>query len=150
MLGVRLAEPDDAVGIARVHVRSWQLGYRELLPDSYLDALRVEDRAAAYRFGGEEAPTTLVTEQDGVIRGFATARRAEDVGDQRVGELLALYVDPDGWGRGVGRRLLHAVRKELADRGHAEAILWVLVGNDRADRFYGVDGWVLDRGRRRD
>ena len=37
---LRPAEPDDAMEVARVHVRSWQAGYRGLLPDAYLDGLR--------------------------------------------------------------------------------------------------------------
>jgi hypothetical protein len=42
---LRPAEPSDASAVARVHVRSWQAGYRNLLPDQYLDGLRPEDRA---------------------------------------------------------------------------------------------------------
>jgi hypothetical protein len=30
-----------------------------------------------------------------------------------------------------------------------EAVLWVLTGNDRAERFYRADGWLPD-GRRRE
>ena len=29
-----------------VHVRSWQVAYRGLFPDDYLDGLRAEDRLA--------------------------------------------------------------------------------------------------------
>jgi hypothetical protein len=34
---VRVARPDDAAAVAGVHVRSWQQGYRGLLPDDFLD-----------------------------------------------------------------------------------------------------------------
>jgi GNAT superfamily N-acetyltransferase len=61
-----------------------------------------------------------------------------------VGELLALYVDPEAWGTGVGRLLVGEARAHLARRGFVEAILWVLSGNSRAQRFYRTDGWVLD------
>jgi hypothetical protein len=33
---LRRAEPGDAMDVARVHVRSWQAGYRGLLPDAIL------------------------------------------------------------------------------------------------------------------
>jgi len=33
---LRPAEPDDALAVARVHVRAWQAAYRTLLPDDYL------------------------------------------------------------------------------------------------------------------
>jgi hypothetical protein len=32
----------------------------------------------------------------------------------------------------------------LRDAGFGDAILWVLEGNDRAQRFYEIGGWVLD------
>jgi hypothetical protein len=34
---LRPAEPADAMAVARVHVRAWQIAYRTLLPDEYLD-----------------------------------------------------------------------------------------------------------------
>jgi GNAT superfamily N-acetyltransferase len=67
-----------------------------------------------------------------------------------LGELLALYVDPGSWGKGIGRRLLVEARARLAGRGFVEAILWVLAGNERAERFYRVDGWRPDGARRHD
>ena len=47
---VRPARPDDAPGVASVHVRSWQVGYRGLLAQDYLDGLRPEDRMVDYSF----------------------------------------------------------------------------------------------------
>jgi hypothetical protein len=51
VLSVRRAGPGDEAEVAGVHVRSWQAGYRGLLPDRYLDALRPEDRMGRYTFG---------------------------------------------------------------------------------------------------
>jgi hypothetical protein len=36
---LRRAEPPDAIAVA--HVRSWQAAYRKLMPDDYLDQLRI-------------------------------------------------------------------------------------------------------------
>jgi GNAT superfamily N-acetyltransferase len=66
------------------------------------------------------------------------------------GELCALYVDPDCWGRGVGAALVSAARARLFDRGFRFAILWVMVGNARAERFYRIDRWAPDGLRRTD
>jgi GNAT superfamily N-acetyltransferase len=143
---VRAARPGDAAEVADVHVRSWQAAYRGLLPPEYLDGLRAEDRAARYRFDDADpaAPFTMVAETDGHIRGFATVGPASHDESSSVGELLALYVDPEAWGTGVGRLLVGEARAHLARRGFVEAILWVLSGNSRAQRFYRTDGWVLD------
>jgi GNAT superfamily N-acetyltransferase len=152
VLSVRAAEAADAMEVAGVHVRSWQLGYRGLLPDGYLDGLRPEDRARRYTFGRSPAdgPTTIVALQDGDIRGFATIGPAGDAEDTSIGELLALYVDPGCWGLGVGRRLILEARRRLAERSFAEAILWVFAGNERAEAFYRADGWNPDGARRAD
>ena len=32
-IDIRLATPEDATVVAQVHVRAWQVGYRNLLPD---------------------------------------------------------------------------------------------------------------------
>jgi GNAT superfamily N-acetyltransferase len=146
MLHVRPAEADDAAPVARVHVRSWQIGYRGLLPDHYLDGLRPEDRMGHYTFGSAdpEVPHTLVALDEGVIRGFATTAPCRDAGTPEAGEVLALYVDPDTWGVGVGTLLIGEARHHLWTQGFSDAVLWVLAGNVRAHRFYQSDGWESD------
>lgn len=150
VLTVRAARPADALEVAGVHVRSWQGAYRGLLPDRSLDELRPADRADRYDFGGTdpEAPSTTVAVEDGAICGFATIGLAQRAEATDVGEVLALYVDPVAWGRGVGRLLMSEARAQLGQLGLSEAMLWVLVGNERAQRFYRADGWRPDRGRR--
>jgi GNAT superfamily N-acetyltransferase len=64
------------------------------------------------------------------------------------GELCALYVDPEHWGRGVGVALIETARERMLKRGFRDALLWVLVGNTRAERFYRMDGWKTDGARR--
>jgi GNAT superfamily N-acetyltransferase len=147
---VRPATPDDAWAVAVVHVRSWQVAYRGLMPEELLDAQRPEDRAARYDFAptDPDAPRTLVAEEDGSLGGFVTIAASADpaVG----GEVYALYVDPDRWGTGMGLALMTAGRAALVEQGFTTAGLWVLVGNERARHFYTVDGWRPDGVRRQD
>jgi GNAT superfamily N-acetyltransferase len=143
---IRPAEPEDAMAVARVHVRSWQMGYRDLMPSTYLDALKPEDRARRYTFGAVDPklPSTLVAVEDETIRGFATTAPSRDADSPSVGELCALYVDPDHWGHRLGVELIAAARLRLAAQGFTEAILWVLARNERAMRFYRADGWTSE------
>jgi RimJ/RimL family protein N-acetyltransferase len=140
------------MAVARVHVRSWQAAYRKLMPDDYLDQLRPEDRAKKYDFGNLEPirPQTIVATESGDIRGFATTAPAQDSNMSGYGELCALHVDPDHWGRGICVALVSAARTRLFDLGFRSAILWVLVGNVRAERFYLMDHWTPDGVRRTD
>ena len=143
---LRPAEPSDSLEVAEVHVRSWQVGYRGLLPGGYLDALIPEERAERYTFADRSpgTPWTTVAVDDGLICGFATTGPAKDPETPASGELLGLYVDPSHWGKGAGRALIAAARRELAERGFPDALLWVLSGNERAQRFYQKDGWRPD------
>lgn len=149
---IRRADPQDAMEVARVHVRSWQAAYRGLLPQSYLDQLRPEDRAARYDFANADprAPQTLVAVDGQAIVGFATFMPSRDADQPDFGELCALYVAPEQWGRGVGAALSAAAREALAKRGFRNALLWVMAGNERAERFYRRDGWTADDMQRTD
>ena len=145
-LVLRPAVTEDAPAIARVHVRSWQAAYRGLLPDAYLNGLRAEERAERYDFANPDkyAPQTIVAEVDGVIAGFATTSRSHDPSLAGFGELCALYVDPDYWRKGYGVALVAEARSRLISLGFEDALLWILRGNVRADRFYRNDGWRPD------
>jgi GNAT superfamily N-acetyltransferase len=133
-----------------VHIRAWQSAYRGLLPDEHLDNLSVQERAARFRRRSDapDAPSTIVAIEDGAITGFATVGPSRDADARACGELYALYVDPASSGRGLGRLLLSRALARLRERGCREAILWVLVGNEPAQRFYRADGWALDGAQR--
>ena len=147
---LRSAEPEDAIAVARVHVRSWQVAYRTLLPADYLDQLRPEDRAQKYDFASLDPrkPQTIVAVEEGLIHGFATTAPSRDPDLPGHGELYALYVDPEQWGRGIGVALISAARTRLFRFGFRNAVLWVLAGNTRAERFYQIDRWAPDSLRR--
>jgi len=142
------------MAVAGVHVRSWQAAYRNILPDDYLNQLRPEDRAAKYDFATRDPlkPRTLVAVEEGVnaaIHGFATTMLVTDSDMPGYGELCALYVDPQHWGKGLGVALVSAARTHMFEHGFRNAILWVLTGNVRAERFYRNDGWAADGVRRK-
>ena len=143
---LRPAEPADALAVARVHVRSWQAAYRTLLPDDFLDNLQPEDWATRYTFDDPypRAFQTMLAIYDSAIVGFATTVASRDPDLPDYGELAALYVDPAHWSTGIGRALVTAARSQLLAQGFRDALLWLLTGNTRADRFYRADGWLPD------
>jgi ribosomal protein S18 acetylase RimI-like enzyme len=66
---LRPAQPSDALAIARVHVRAWQHGYAGILPASYLNQLRPEDRAEKYDLSHADPsnPYTIVATDADII-----------------------------------------------------------------------------------
>lgn len=143
----RLARHGDELVVADLHVRSWQKAYAGLLPASLLNALDPVQRAGGYTFDDDRV--TVLAVQDGCVRGFAMTGAARDGDAVGCGELMSLYVDPASLGRGVGRLLIGDARARLSARAFTEAVLWVMVGNDRAARFYDRDGWLPDGSQRR-
>lgn len=147
----RRAVERDAEAIARLHIASWQNAYRGQLPDRFLDGLSMElgGRTEFWRTHISTQSSARheiwVSDFDGDLLGFAAlgpARRDDEAGS---GEIYALYVDPLRWSQGVGGSLLtHATGRLF--REYSSAILWVLVSNVRARRFYERAGWALDSG----
>lgn len=146
---VRRAVESDARGIALVHVRSWRVAYRGILPDEVLDGLSVDQRERGWRDRLAERDGrafTLVPDADGAVAGFctvATPSRDKDAAP-RVAEIEAIYVVPDAWRGGIGTALLDAALEELRARGYQEATLWVLAENERARAFYAACGFEPD------
>lgn len=154
---VRPATPADSGAIGLVHVRSWQSAYRGKMPQDYLDGLDPAHRAQAWRRILEQARPSrggvLVSVADGGgITGFTSfgPSRDSDTDPRATGEVYAIYADPDAWGTGAGRALMSGAAVELARLGYADAVLWVLDGNDRARRFYALAGWAEDGTRKAD
>ncbi len=142
---VRAAGPDDAQGIAAVHVATWRDAYAGLLPDEVLAGLEVGERAERWRSRlaePGEGVFALVFEANGHLQGFVSGGPSRD--EFPGGEVYAIYVDPACQGRGAGRRLLAAATRLLADAGFTDASLWVLAGNRPARGFYESQGWHCD------
>jgi len=142
---VRPATPADAERIEHIRIRGWQLAYRHVFPAAALDALELDP--ARWRRRLEHPPpgwATLVAEARGRVVGFASTGPSRDEGG--IGELYAIYVDPDDWSRGTGRVLITAAEARLAVE-YGEATLWVLEENLRARGFYEAAGWRGDGGR---
>ncbi len=147
---LRIADVADADAIATVHVRSWQVVYRGLLPDHCLDNLRVEQRAAYWgNVIHRGAGGVAVAEVDGEIAGFVALGASRDA-DARpaTGEIFAIYLSPAHWRKGLGSALMSWSLRTARERGWVRMTLWVLAGNTGARRFYEARGWRDDRARR--
>ena len=76
-VSLRRATVEDAEAIAAVRVESWKVTYRGMIPDSFLDAMRVEDSILQWRQilqAMSEAADRIcvyVAESEGKLIGFA-------------------------------------------------------------------------------
>lgn len=149
---IRHAEVADAHEIAEVHVASWRVAYRDLLPPTDLDQLEVSQfeswRGRRIEAMDRSNSATLVVD-DGRVSGFVDVgpTRDEHLDAGEVAELYAIYLRPDRWDQGYGRELVVAAEQAMIDLGFGSAMLWVLEDNARARAFYEAAGWKPDGGR---
>ncbi|MBC9713327.1 GNAT family N-acetyltransferase [Streptomyces sp. TRM66268-LWL] len=147
-LRVREMTEADLDDVAEIRVRGWQFAYRGLMPQSYLDAMSPEADAAARRKRWADprpGAVGLVAEREGRVIGFAAFGPTRDE-DLAAGahEVYALYVHPDGIGTGAGRALMDESLDRCRTAGVELVVLWVLIGNHRARRFYERAGFGPD------
>ena len=120
------------------------------MPKAFLDGLDVAQRTRTWEraLAGTDDPKTgvLVAEDGGSVIGFAGyfPSRDPDADPALTGEIGAIYLLPEAWDGGTGRRLMDAVLAALAAAGFTQATLWVLESNTRARRFYEAGGWSAD------
>jgi ribosomal protein S18 acetylase RimI-like enzyme len=131
---VRPARPTDAAAVARVYVDSWRDTYRGLIPQAYLNAMSYVRHEHSWRQTFAAGGWGFVAELDRQVVGFASGGRCRSRG-RWAGELFVLYVQTPCHGRGIGRALFDATHYELARRGYAGMLVWVLANNP-ARGFY--------------
>jgi GNAT superfamily N-acetyltransferase len=140
---ITAATAAHAAGIARVHVRAWQVGYAEILDPIFLRSMSITQRTERWQhILTLRESETLVALADGDVRGFISYGACRDEGAPPTqGEIWALYVEPERWGTGFGRALLAQALAHLEQRGQPAASLWVLSENHRGRRFYTAGGF---------
>lgn len=126
-------------GKAYVHWSSWQEAYKGLMDQGYLDSLTLEKcTKTAYRW-----PDNILVAKDGDrVIGFAGYGSYHDDTLPETGEVFALYILSEFYGKKVGYALMQAALRALSE--YRQIALWVLKGNERAIRFYEKCGFQFD------
>ncbi|VTU25057.1 putative acetyltransferase [Variovorax sp. PBL-H6] len=140
---IRPATLRDAKAIAEVHVASARAAYAGILPEDQLRALAPSTREAKWREAIEfSEPQVHVAVLGDEVAGFVGFDRSRDPKTpSSTGEIWALYVKPEHWGKGVGVALWDAARDGLEEEGCTLVTVWVPLRNDRALRFYELAGF---------
>ncbi len=140
---------EDALAIATIHVRTWQVAYASILDQQYLASLSVGTRESMWRktiTAGN--PQLLVAKVDGNVRGFVCFGPCRDNGaPTSESEIWAIYVEPQSWDSGIGRELWVHARQAVQEQGFGTCSLWVFPQNHRAIRFYKSAGFLPDDSR---
>ena len=145
-IAIRRATAQDAPAIARVRIDSWRATYRGLIPDAYLDAMRVEESTEIWNrvlTAGANTTSVFVAESDGEVVGFAAGNMLAESRHDLNAELSAVYLRPGHQRAGIGRRLVSAVARAQRAHGANGLIVWVIAENKGARAFYERLGAAL-------
>lgn len=133
---IRAARRADTARMGEIYVAAWRDAYPILLPTRTLVGMSPARWARQFAWTiarGREIVLVAEDRKRGVI-GLATGGVAADAalminGTSAGGEIFSLYVAPEHMGFGAGAGLLRAMLRQFADRGHANALAWMLKGN---------------------
>jgi ribosomal protein S18 acetylase RimI-like enzyme len=142
---IRRMSSEDSAGIGRVHALTWKTTYRGIIPDSYLDAIQIEEWQQRWIPNlNNPAPNTFghvaENEEDNEIVGFVRGGPTRNPELPYRAELYAIYILEAYQQRGLGRRLVQALAKDLQSVGFSDMLLWVLEENHASRRFYEALG----------
>ena len=130
--------PEEIEGKSLVHWQTWREAYDNLLPADFQETMTL-DRC---RFFSQKYPENTLIAMDGKkVVGFISYGNFRDEAIQ-AGEIIALYVLKDYYGKGVSKQLMHAAFVALDQ--FSEIYLWVLKDNKRAIAFYQKMGFTFD------
>jgi len=147
---IRDLEHRDIEVIARIHCNAWKKAFTNILPDEYLASLAPTDFAKSWQSSIEvKHRKNLVAEDSEGLQGFLSFTPFEiDIPSDGPVELVGIYVNPDRWGKGVGKKLFRAFENILARINTPSFYLWVMKDNTGARAFYESQGMFLTTDRR--
>lgn len=134
----QMETPEEIDGKSLVHWQTWREAYDDLLPAEFQETMTLEK----CRFFSQKYPENTLIAMDGKKGvGFISYGNYRDETIQ-AGEIIALYVLKDYYGKGVSKQLMHAAFVALDQ--FSEIYLWVLKDNKRAIAFYQKMGFTFD------
>ena len=130
--------PEEIEGKSLVHWKAWREAYDDLLSAEFQETMTLE----RCRFFSQKFPENTLIAMDGLkVVGFISYGNFRDETIQ-AGEIIALYVLKDYYGKGIAQKLMKAAL--IALDHFSEIFLWVLKDNKRAIAFYQKMGFTFD------
>jgi len=147
-IATRLAIPTDSPRLAKIQVDSYQIGYRGLLPDAFLDEFTYDEQTQDWHdilsdptYNMQTDPIYVAINFEGIIMGYAMGRVLDDAPCEC--ELRAMHVLKAFQRQGVGTTLIHARAQHFANMGYTSIMLWTLHNNPARAFFEKIGGQLI-------
>ncbi len=140
---IRKVKYDDIEQIVDINIKDWKKVYKGIIDDEILDNLdrskKIEKWKKHYNTGN-----VIVAEKNGSVLGYCRYDDNAYYENTDIdSEIIALYVDYDKLGNGVGRKLFEYVIIDLKNKQKNKMVIWCLEKNENARKFYEKMGGEL-------
>ena len=140
---IRKVKYEDIKKIVDIHITDWKKVYKEIIDNEILDNLNREEKVKKWK-EHYNIGNVVVAEENGIILGYCR------YGDNAVyentdidSEIIAIYVDCDNLGKGIGKKLVEYVKTYLKNKNKTKMVIWCLEKNQNARKFYEKMGGIL-------
>ncbi len=126
-------------GKAFVHFKSWQEAYSGIVRQSILDERTIDE---CEEMALNAMDNTIIAKDGERVIGFVQFGKYNNEDLEDAGEIIALYVLADYYGKRIGYRLMQEAMKHLSN--YSQTAVFVIKGNRRAIDFYTRYGFRFD------
>lgn len=146
---IRKRKKEDCYGIAHVVTVAWNETYKGIVPDYFLEELKINEEGRAKRSSDNfdiKNNNQLVLEINNEVVGFVNFGISEDKEFEHCGEIIALYIIKKYKGNGLGRKLVEEAIKEIKKLGCDKMIIACLKGNPSNEFYEHIGGKYIKDG----
>lgn len=138
-LSIKPLTPADAQAVSTLHLYIWKQAYAPIFGADRLQHLPQEESRATWleRMHASGYNGLGLWQQERFV-GFAGWGEIAPT----TAEIFHFYLHPDLWGGGTASWFMQHLLQLLQHKGYLQVVLWVLKGNERAQRFYQKQGFV--------
>lgn len=140
---IRKVEYKDIEKIVDINIKDWKKVYKGIIDDDILNKLNREEKIKKWR-EHYNIGNAIVVEDNGEVIGYCRYDDKRVYENSNIdSEIIALYVDCDKLGNGIGRKLVEYVMTDLKNKNKTKMIIWCLEKNKNARSFYEKMGGKL-------
>ena len=140
---IRKVKYEDIEQIVDININDWKRAYKGIIDDITLDNLnrneKIEKWRQQYNIGN-----VIVAEENGTVLGYCRYDDNAVYENSDIdSEIIAIYVDYDNLGKGIGRKLVEYVMNDLKNKNKTKMVIWCLEKNMNGRKFYEKMGGKL-------
>jgi len=144
-ISFRLATPKDAYDMAEIHIRSWEIAYKEIIPKDFITE-KNSTRHSLYKLViTNENRNSYIIEFNGNVVGIMKVAlpQDEDVTNNTY-ELHYIYLHPNYFRMGIGTQAMEFAYTIARGLNKTIMTVWVLSENINSIKFYEKCGFTPD------